>query len=307
MVLAFVAVMLVLALAAQSLQEVIKIMFALKSQAAVKAIRGLIREAAKVNDLEGDAEAIFQSVFTRLQRLGQKGVRPKALRLDTLTADKLEGLIKDATQVIGSSLLPVADDLSRTRLEKVAAKAKEWFPLAWEPVDDRYRRRMRGFAILSAAIVVIGFNAGAFDVLQRAQKDPAYRAAAIGTALRLDTLAQRERRLSDTTQAGRDTTAAGRKARADSLKMVRDSMMKSFQTMSTDSTAWTPGVMGKQRWDDIKWWIGILLSTLLVSLGAPFWHDLLESLFGFKSRIQAEAKAASAAASVREAVKEKVT
>ena len=51
-VIAFVAVMLVLALAAQSLQEVIKIMFAVKSQTAVRALRGLVLEAAKASKLD---------------------------------------------------------------------------------------------------------------------------------------------------------------------------------------------------------------------------------------------------------------
>jgi hypothetical protein len=293
-VLAFVAVMLVLALAAQSLQEIIKIMFAIKSQAAVQALRGLIFEASKASGLEGDAEAIFRSVFTRLQRLGQRGVRGNALRLDTLTADTLKGLIEDATQVNGSSLTKVEDAKSAEVLKAVASKAKEWFPLAWDPVDDRYRRRMRGYAILSAAIVVIGFNAGALDVLERAQKDPAYRAGAVGTALHLDSLSQRERRLSDTTAAGGDTTAAGRRARLDSARVVRDSIAKVMVAIGAGETGWMPGELGKQRPADPKWWIGIILSTLLVSLGAPFWHDLLESLFGLKNRIQAQAKATAA-------------
>src|SRR6266545_2055149 len=190
---AFVAVMLVLALAAQSLQEVIKIMFAVKSQTAVRALRGLL--------LESDGDAIFKTVVERLQGLGQNGVRKTALRLDTLSAEKLASLIETATPVAGSSLEPTVGSKSDDRLKEVAKRVIDWFPLAWDPVDDRYRRRMRGYAILSAAIVVIGFNADAFAVLKRAREDPSYRTAVTGAATQLDTLNERARRLRDTTGA----------------------------------------------------------------------------------------------------------
>jgi|SRR6267378_444564 len=306
-VIAFVAVMLVLALAAQSLQEVIKIMVAVKSQTAVRALRGLVLEAAKASKLlESDGDAIFKTVVERLQGLGQNGVRKTALRLDTLSAEKLASLIETSTPVAGSSLEPTVGAKSDDRLKDVAKKVIDWFPLAWDPVDDRYRRRMRGYAILSAAIVVIGFNADAFAVLKRAREDPAYRTAVTGAAAQLDTLSQRQRRLADTTQTGGDTTAVGRRARADSLKAVSDTINARLEAIRAGEAGFVLGAPGGQRWDDIKWWIGIILSTLLVSLGAPFWHDALESLFGLKNRIEAQAKAASATAAVREAVKEKV-
>ena len=78
--------------------------------------------------------------------------------------------------------------------------------------------------------------------------------------------------------------------------MVTDSINASLLAIKAGQTGFILGAPGGQRWGDIMWWIGIVLSTLLVSLGAPFWHDLLESLFGLKNRIQAQAKAASSIA-----------
>jgi hypothetical protein len=54
-------------------------------------------------------------------------------------------------------------------------------------------------------------------------------------------------------------------------------------------TAFLAGITGPRRLKDPAWWIGIVLSTLLVGLGAPFWHDALETLFGVKNRVQAQA------------------
>jgi len=127
-VIAFVAVMLVLALAAQSLQEVIKIMVAVKSQTAVRALRGLVLEAAKASKLlESDGDAIFKTVVERLQGLGQNGVRKTALRLDTLSAEKLASLIETSTPVAGSSLEPTVGAKSDDRLKDVAKKVIDWF------------------------------------------------------------------------------------------------------------------------------------------------------------------------------------
>lgn len=285
----FIGVMLILALAAQSVQEMIKIIFAIKSQTALRALRGLIGEAADATGLAMDGDAIFQSVIGRLRGLGQDGVRKSKVRLDTLTPETLASLIESATQVKGSSLEATSDAKSDDRLKDVAIKVKEWFPLAWEPVGERYGRRMRGLAILSAAVVVIGFNADAFAVLRRAREDPAYRAAVTASAVRLDSLSERVRALSDTT-AG-DTSAAGRRARADSLRATRDTLNAVLKQIQSGQAGFVLGGPGGQRWDDINWWIGILLSTLLVSLGAPFWHDALEAVFGLKNRIRAEAKA----------------
>src|SRR5205809_3213706 len=290
----FMGVMLILALAAQSVQEIIKIVFAIKSQTALRGVRGVVVGAAKAGKLlESDGEAIFRSVFARLQGLGQNGVRKSAVRLDSLTAGDLGTLIESATQVLGSSLEPTGDAKSDDKLKEVAKKAQDWFTLAWEPVGDRYRRRMQGFAILSAAIVVVGLNVDAFAVLRKASADPAYRAAVTAAALHLDTLEQRSRTLKDSLAHG-DTSAAVRQARAESLKTVTDSLNAARARAVGGQAGFVLGEPGAQRWTDIWWWVGIIASTLLVSLGAPFWHDMLEAVFGLKNRIRAEAASISA-------------
>jgi hypothetical protein len=55
-------------------------------------------------------------------------------------------------------------------------------------------------------------------------------------------------------------------------------------------TSFLAGITGERHPERLDWWLGILLSTFLVSLGAPFWHDTLETLFGIKNRVRAEAK-----------------
>jgi hypothetical protein len=42
----------------------------------------------------------------------------------------------------------------------------------------------------------------------------------------------------------------------------------------------------KDRWGDIRHGIGLLIMVLLLSVGAPFWQDTLESIFGLKNLLR---------------------
>ncbi|HZN96647.1 MAG TPA: hypothetical protein VFB61_02865, partial [Gemmatimonadales bacterium] len=166
--LTFVGVMLVLALAAQSLQELAKAMLALKGQATLRGLKGLVHEAVRSTGLNQSGDDLLKSVMRRLQGLGQNGVRPTAVRLDTLTASQLSDLILHVDPREVPDLRTANPDTGRAVLEQVAERASAWFPLAMEPVADRYRRRMRGVSLVSAAAVVLALNADALKIFRQA-------------------------------------------------------------------------------------------------------------------------------------------
>ena len=286
--LTFVGSMLILALIAQSVQELIKVTFAVKGFTARRAAESLISEAARAQGLmEADGREIVEAVVQRLVQLGQGGVRPGALRLDTLTAPLLDQLVRSVDQEAVGSLRGIGETEARERLGKVATQAVAWFPLAMGPVDERYRRRMRGLALLSSAIVVLALNADAFAILRKAREDPEFRHKVQATALHLDSLAQRAR-----AEMGPDTAAGPRPhPAADTLSAALP------RVLAQADSEFAFGAPGGREFGTYRWWIGILGSILLVSLGAPFWHDALEALFGLKNRIRAEAKAGGRRAS----------
>ncbi len=291
----FVGVILVLALAAQSVQEILKTIFTLKGSAQLKAIEGLVREAVRhKGQYSIDAEAILAEVQRRLGALGQNGWLKGKIRLDEIGADSLKDLI-ESVPVTALPGLPVGEAEAKSALATIADQAHKWFPLAVRPVDQRYRRRMRVMALLSSALVVIPMNAGADRMFGLARTDPAFRAvvdsmvatvqAIPDTAVVPDTANLLvTRRLGDSSAAdttGADTASAGgiRNARA----------AAALELLRADRS----GFFNPPAWRDLgrfSWWLGIVLSVLLVSLGAPFWHDLLESIFGLKNRIQAQAQ-----------------
>ena len=279
----FIGVMLVLALAAQSIQELIKIIFALKGQTALRGLRGLINEAAQSQGLINSAEDIYRSIVRRLQGLGQNGVRSKALRLDALTASQLADLLKHLNPAEVSDLRTSQHKTAEATLAALAKRAEAWFSLAMDPVAERYRRRMRGVAFVSSAVVVLMLNADALVIFRQARDDDQFRERVGVATAELGGLHKRVQELGGRCVKG-DSAGACKE-----LKPVLDSLDTRALQVATDTT-FLAGVTGPRRPKDLDWWLGILLSTLLVSLGAPFWHDALEALFGVKNRIRAETR-----------------
>ena len=108
--LTLVGVMLVLALAAQSIQEVIKASFALKGRTSLQALDRLVAEAARSQgQTKTDAEEIVRAVRTRLRALGQGGVRSTAVRLDAIRAAQLGDLIALVSRSFSSQLTVLSD------------------------------------------------------------------------------------------------------------------------------------------------------------------------------------------------------
>ncbi len=304
--LSFVGVMFVLALAAQSVQELLKAAFTIKGQTLRKAVESLIRESVRAQGQWSiDADAILAELTRRLGALGQKGFRKGSLRLDALPAGKLKELLAgiDPGLVPG---LPVDRPVAKDVLAAIAAQAERWYDLALAPVDDRYRRRMRALALVASAIVVIPLNAGARKVYDASRNDPEFRARVAEVVARLDSIPDRRPGGDTTAAAAPDTSAAApgdtTAALRDTVAAAADTAAPAGQTLRSrisprDSAAVVAlynredpllrfGLPTRADLGSPGWWLSILVSILFVSLGAPFWHDLLETVFGLKNRLR---------------------
>ncbi len=210
------------------------------------------------------------------------------VRLDVLDKESLMNLVRAVDPQQVGALRPLAPDAARGRLGDVASEVQKWFDLSLEPVTERYRRRMRLGALASGALVVLAVNANAFDILQRARSDPRFRAAVQQQAAALWRADSLVRTLEDSARRGVADTARTRPAPGlDSLlqKAVgkRESLAVAVVRADTGSLLGYP----RNFAPDLRWAAGIVVATLLVGLGAPFWHDVLEMVFGWKDMARA--------------------
>jgi hypothetical protein len=148
---------------------------------------------------------------------------------------------------------------------------------------------MRAVSLAASAAIVLALNADALTIFRQAQEDDEFRQRVSAATEGLTGLQQQVRDVGDSCLKASPAGAATADSACAALAPALDSLNRSALRAAAD-TAFLAGVTGSRRPSDPKWWVGIILSTLLVSLGAPFWHDALETMFGVKNRVRAEAK-----------------
>jgi hypothetical protein len=168
------------------------------------------------------------------------------------------GLKKLASQLSGlharfdAALAPL-----RTRLVSV----ETWFDTVMQSFDERYARGMRTWALVISLAVVVVLDAGFFKVARQIVTNPAMQSQAVKLGEGM---------------AGQPPAEPGSvKEQAATYKAL------GFKPLSRASLA--EEFQEGRRAETLAGW---LLMTLLLSVGAPFWQDTLESLFGLKNLLR---------------------
>ena len=214
------------------------------------------------------------------------------------TKQNLTGLQNDVAAISkeisdARSALDAALGTVKTRL----METEQWFDTTMQSFEERYHRGMRTYALVIAMLVVIALNADVFRIYRQISGDEVLRSAlaAAGPAI----AAQQEKiedREAELDASASPTTIKEIEAQKEEIQ----DLVQSYTDIGLDPiswkgmTAWGNGLItdpfGETWWSarrgDVKTLLGWILMTLLLSLGAPFWHDTLESLFGVKNMLR---------------------
>jgi hypothetical protein len=156
------------------------------------------------------------------------------------------------------------------RLRERVDAIDHWYDTVMLGFEERYTRHMRTWAFLISIALVVVMNADVFQV---------YRRLATSDLLQQRVLAQY-----DVIKKQYETSGATADLKAD-LDRVFEQAATTYPAMGmqpldySDFSGWTP--------------VGWLVMAALLSLGAPFWHDTLESLFGLKNFLRERGKVAN--------------
>lgn len=156
---------------------------------------------------------------------------------------------------------------------------ERWFDDAMLRVAATYKMRIQTIGVLVAFAVCVAFNADTLQVARELSGNAAARSALAVEAQRFSLNTPDDarraveadrlrRRPADTTRAGRDSAAV--RPTADSLLSQMRQRIDSLPTLGLRA--------GLPNQATITHLPGILLTTLAVSLGAPFWFDLLNKV-----------------------------
>lgn len=164
-------------------------------------------------------------------------------------------------------------------------KVEKWFDDSMDRVSGWYKRYSQWITLAVAVAVVIALNANTLRIAERLDQDPATRAAVVSAA---------EKSVGGRTKETKAQEAANKKLKAEGKEANPAAVVEienagnSFSTATKEVTAlnlplfWNKAnsFSSMSVWKNI---LGLLLTVIAVSLGAPFWFDALGKLSNLRS------------------------
>ncbi len=146
-------------------------------------------------------------------------------------------------------------DKANGDLGQARAEVETWFNAGMDRVSGVYKRQIQWLTLGVALVVTLIFGVDTLALANSLWQEPGLRAAVTGAA--------------QTTQTTQTVQTTG--------------LQDAVKTLSTFSLpiGWT--VLPQSEWEWFQKVIGLVLTTLAVSLGAPFWFDLLKNFANLRS------------------------
>jgi len=189
----------------------------------------------------------LQKINNKLEELGKK--------------KDLPDWDSDTIKLISSFLTDSKNDL-----DKFKEKLEKWFNDTMDRASGWYKRQTQLIILFSALVIAIAFNVNTFEIISRLSKDKAAREQLVFIS---------ENYVKDHKLSVTDSSTV---KRLDSLVARADSVYKTDiepvnKIMGLGWRSWDDFFEG--FWDSI---LGCFVTALALSLGAPFWFDLLSKV-----------------------------
>jgi hypothetical protein len=258
----------------------------------------IVEDISRLRDIKmGDALAILgdiqQKVETDLTQVNKDktdGNAPAADRLTELTGlSSALGSIAQALTELSKGL-----DAALTPLRAKLGEVETWYDTVMQSFEERYTRGMKTWAIVISFLVVAYLNANVFTIYKNISANDALRSKLVQLGEERAKVREASIQANDKTEATQALTAVSKELENAEKQMAEYSSL-GFQPLSWQGVKerLNPGRWTKidQDWfnrrkEDFKTIFGWMIMTLLLSVGAPFWQDTLESLFGVKNLLR---------------------
>jgi hypothetical protein len=208
------------------------------------------------------------------------------------------GLDEKKIAAISASIAAARDvlDTSFGAFQSKLAETEQWFDTTMQSFEERYHRGMRTVSLMIAACVVVLLNADVFSLYRNISRNELLRNDLVNAA---PDIVRLQKEIAAAEAKGPDTGSEQQELAKDRKEL--DRLVQRYTDFGLEPLTWdgmgewlgglAPGdVAGTTWWSrrrgDVRTLFGWILMTLLLSLGAPFWHDALESLFGVKNLLR---------------------
>jgi hypothetical protein len=210
---------------------------------------------------------------------GQRTVTDPGLRdaIDKITNKNVRG-----------ALLALYDE-ARGDLAKFRASVEAWFNSVMERVSGAYKRWTQVIIFLLGAAVTVGLNVDTIAIVTLLSQDKGARGRAVAAA------EEYVRQHKDQPAAGKSDGAPGPQT-GDEAK-IEDKLRKQIEADLGQlgsvglPLGWSEATLSRGDKEPlVLWWlskaVGWLLTAFAISLGAPFWFDLLNKFMVVRSTVK---------------------
>jgi hypothetical protein len=292
-IIAMVVVLLVLSLLVQSIQSLLKKLLKSKSTVVMSSLLDLFHYVDTQKLIGQQPEKFVEFVKSEFQKLGRQTARGR-LMMDSIAKDDLlkvvERIAKNQPDI----------DLKQFNPATLQAEVSKWFDAVMQSFDERYTRHMKTVSVFISVVVVIVLNANIFTIYRNIALNDALRTAIVSMGPQVQKQAGVNNAAGNAPNEAApsktgDQTKSEIKQNADQLQQfindyrglgftpLRPQQIRNFIKGEGD---WQHSSGGERFAHALKVLLGWGIMVLLLSVGAPFWEDALESLFGVKNLLR---------------------
>ena len=199
--------------------------------------------------------------------------------LDTSKAVPAFGDLKAAAETMPPSsvrdALLAALTEAQGNIDKLRMSVATWFDDSMERLGGAYKRKLQWISAVIGLVLAIAFNADSFKVGSALWNDPALRASVVEVATK-----EAQKALPKPGEAGE--LKKNIQATQDTLRGLPIGWRCATPAPGApEATRWE---CIKKNWDDIAFlqFLGWLLTAAALTLGAPFWFDLLNKFVNLR-------------------------
>jgi len=280
---------LLLSLVVTAVQEVIDTLIKLRAAHLAKGVEKLLGSPMAKNFF---ANPLIKA-FSPNQWFGQGTRKPSYIPsrafavtvLDLLAQAKVSDVRKLDDVRTGITNLPEGDlkksltlllDESEHRLDAFERALEGWFNSQMDRVTGWYKRKVQLIVMAIALVITVGLNADTIAIVKRLSNDSALRASLV-------TLAQEQAKKALTT-GGQSRQPQGETA--EDLTRELDTRVTAVQDSLSKVQGLGVAIGFGWKAKDFDWRTAIpgwLLTAFAISLGAPFWFDILNKVISVRS------------------------
>lgn len=225
---------------------------------------------------------------------------------------KLDGLrsVSTGLKTIAQTIIEVrqAFDTALAPLRTKLTEVEVWYDTVMQSFNERYTRSMKTWAVVVSAVVVIFLNANFFNIYRNITTNDVVRNLIIQSGPAVLARAK-EGNASPSPTASPATQGDDKQTTEELLKSfgkIQDRIKADASTYASfgfapltmaDVSRWGGTLVPPNTDDwfsawldhrgrDFKTLLGWAITAMLLSVGAPFWQDALESLFGIKNLLR---------------------